>query len=61
MQIIKQDNKSLTSEVLNDCEISDNKGVNIPDAILPISSLLYMNVKLNVQMTLLSVHQMKLK
>ena len=39
MQIIKQDNKSLTSEVLNDCEISDNKGVNIPDAILPIPSL----------------------
>ena len=27
------------AEVLNDGEISDNKGVNIPDAILPISSL----------------------
>ena len=39
MQIIEQKNNSLITEVLNDCEISDNKGVNIPDAILPISSL----------------------
>ena len=31
--------KKLIAEVLNDGEISDNKGINIPDAILPISSL----------------------
>jgi pyruvate kinase len=39
MQIIEQKKDSLIVEVLNDGEISDNKGVNIPDAILPISSL----------------------
>jgi len=39
MQIIEQKKDSLIAEVLNDGEISDNKGVNIPDAILPISSL----------------------
>ena len=39
MQIIEQKKDSLIAEVLNDSEISDNKGVNIPDAILPISSL----------------------
>ena len=39
MQIIDQKNNLLIAEVLNDSEISDNKGVNIPDTILPISSL----------------------
>jgi len=39
MQIIEQYEKKLIAEVLNDGEISDNKGINIPDAILPISSL----------------------
>jgi len=39
MQIIEQKNDSLIAEVLNDSEISNNKGINIPDAILPISSL----------------------
>ncbi len=39
MQIIEQKKDSLIAEVLNDSKISDNKGVNIPDAILPISSL----------------------
>ena len=39
LQIIEQKKDSLIAEVLNDGEISDNKGVNIPDAILPISSL----------------------
>ena len=39
MQIIEQKNDSLIAEILNDGIISDNKGVNIPDAILPISSL----------------------
>jgi len=39
MQIIEQKKDSLKAEILNDGEISDNKGVNIPDAILPISSL----------------------
>ena len=39
MQIIEQKNDSLIAEILNDGKISDNKGVNIPDAILPISSL----------------------
>jgi len=39
LQIIKQDEESLTAEVLNDGIISNNKGVNIPGVILPISSL----------------------
>ena len=39
MQIIDQKNDLLIAEVLNNGEISDNKGLNIPDAILPISSL----------------------
>jgi len=39
MQITEQKKDSLMAEVLNDGEISNNKGVNIPDAILPISSL----------------------
>jgi len=39
LQIIKQDKESLTAEVLNDGIISNNKGVNIPGVILPISSL----------------------
>ena len=30
---------NLTTEVLNDGVISNNKGVNIPGVILPISSL----------------------
>ena len=39
MQIIEQKKDSLIAEVLNDGKISNNKGVNIPDAVLPISSL----------------------
>jgi pyruvate kinase len=39
LQILKQNKNSLTTEVLNDGIISDNKGVNIPGLILPISSL----------------------
>jgi len=39
LQILKQSNDSLTAEVLNDGIISNNKGVNIPGVILPISSL----------------------
>ena len=39
LQIIEKKNDSLIAEVLNDGKISDNKGINIPDAILPISSL----------------------
>ncbi len=39
MQIIDQKNNLLIAEVLNSGEISNNKGVNIPDTILPISSL----------------------
>jgi len=39
LQIIKQEKDCLTTEALNDGIISDNKGVNIPDIILPISSL----------------------
>ena len=39
LQIIKQNNDRLTAEVLNEGIISDNKGVNIPGIILPISSL----------------------
>ena len=39
LQIIEQKKDSLITEILNDNEISDNKGVNIPDTILPISSI----------------------
>ena len=39
LQIIKQSKNVLTAEVLNDGIISNNKGVNIPGVILPISSL----------------------
>ena len=39
LQIIKQEKKSLTAEVLNNGIISNNKGVNIPGVVLPISSL----------------------
>ena len=39
LQIIKQSKDSLTVEILNDGIIADNKGVNIPGVILPISSL----------------------
>ena len=39
MQIIEQHKDRLITEVLSEGIISSNKGVNIPDAILPISSL----------------------
>ena len=39
LQIVKQNASSLIAEVLNDSTISNNKGVNIPGVILPISSL----------------------
>ncbi len=39
LQVIEQNKDSLITEVLNDAEISNNKGVNIPDVILPIDSL----------------------
>ena len=39
LQIIKQNKENLIAEVLNDAIISNNKGVNIPGIILPISSL----------------------
>jgi len=39
LQIIEQKKDALTTEILNDGIISNNKGVNIPDVILPISSL----------------------
>ena len=39
LQVIKQNKESLITEVLNDAEISNNKGVNIPDVILPIDAL----------------------
>ena len=39
LQIINQADKKLTTEVINDGIISNNKGVNIPGVILPISSL----------------------
>ena len=39
LQIIKQENDNLITEVLNDGILSDNKGINIPGIILPISSL----------------------
>ena len=39
LQIVKQSIDSLTAEVLTDGIISNNKGVNIPGIILPISSL----------------------
>lgn len=39
LQVIEQNKNSLITEVLNDGVISNNKGVNIPDVILPIDSL----------------------
>ena len=39
LQVIEQNNDSLVTEVLNDGEISNNKGVNIPDVVLPIDAL----------------------
>ena len=39
LQILEQSKNVLTAEVLNDGFISNNKGVNIPGVILPISSM----------------------
>ena len=39
LQVIEQYQEKLITEVLNDAEISNNKGVNIPDVILPIDAL----------------------
>ncbi len=39
LQVIEQNKDNLVTEVLNDSEISNNKGVNIPDVILPIDAL----------------------
>ncbi len=39
LQVIQQNKDSIITEVLNNAEISNNKGVNIPDVILPIDSL----------------------
>ncbi len=39
LQVIEQNKDQLITEVLNDGIISNNKGVNIPDVILPIDSL----------------------
>ena len=39
LQVTEQSNDKLVTEVLNDAEISNNKGVNIPDVILPIDAL----------------------
>ena len=39
LQIVKQEKDCLITEVLNNGIISDNKGINIPGIILPISSL----------------------
>ena len=38
MQIIEQHKDYLITELLNDGIISDSKGINIPDTVLPISS-----------------------
>ncbi len=39
LQVIEQHKDQLITEVLNDGIISNNKGVNIPDVILPIDSM----------------------
>ena len=39
LQVIEQHKDYLITEILNDAEISNNKGVNIPDVILPIDAL----------------------
>ena len=39
LQVIEQNKDNLVTEILNDAEISNNKGVNIPDVILPIDAL----------------------
>ena len=39
LQVISQKKDNITTEILNDGKISNNKGVNIPDVELPLSSL----------------------
>src|SRR6056300_353472 len=39
LQVVEQHKDKLITEVLNDGIISNNKGVNIPDVILPIDSM----------------------
>ncbi len=39
LNVVEQQKDKLVTEVLNDGNISNNKGVNIPDVILPIDSL----------------------
>ncbi|MDA9748926.1 pyruvate kinase [Pelagibacteraceae bacterium] len=39
LQVIEQSKDRLVTEILNSAEISNNKGVNIPDVILPIDAL----------------------
>jgi len=39
MQVLEQHKEYLVTELLNEGIISDNKGVNIPDTVLPISSI----------------------
>ena len=39
LQVIEQHKDKLITEILNDGIISNNKGVNIPDVILPIDSM----------------------
>ncbi len=39
LQVVEQSKNFLVTEVLNDGVISNNKGVNIPDVILPIDSM----------------------
>ena len=39
LQVLNQDNNKVITEIINDGFISNNKGVNIPDIELPISSI----------------------
>ena len=64
LQVIEQHKDQLITEVLNDGIISNNKGVNIPDVILPIESMtnkdwadLQKALKMNVDWVALSFVQ----
>ena len=39
LKVLSSDGKSITTEVLTGGELSDRKGVNVPDAVLPVSAL----------------------
>ena len=39
LKVLESDGKSITTEVMTGGELSDRKGVNVPDVVLPVSAL----------------------